>query len=324
MTVTPQPPAKSHGFSLIELMIGMGLFAVLSLLIATYLVAVKRTETTTVAGLQSAIDKTLLERQLFYDVQHGAVSLNALSVRDDREKNFFDYAPDVPAINFASDEGKRRITLRNEQGVFYLLVTDQQRGPATLFDPVAAYSVGPRPADFSSTGALSFVSLNKDDYISSRRPSVWKNGSLVFLNTPALIRPMSGSSVSMMTPPRSPVFLGEINGPAAKPIDLPGLVQNTHPAQPSVVIDSADVFLRTVPPIGGAAPVIWLRPVSLLKFDVAPLGDGKRTALRRAAWRNGAFTAPDIIAVGVKSVTFERTDITLPSIVFSVEIESGK
>lgn len=313
---------RQAGFSLVELMVSIAVTALIGTILAGVVYESTRMQLQTKEQIEDSTDRLLGEHLIFIDLKNIDPSFNVLVQRDDAGKNFFDHVPDVPETFFGGT-GSRTITLKNT-GLKELrfLQADPLSGPLIIYDPSLAYQVGAVPADFNVAAPLTFVSLNQDDVVAKLRPEFWKDGRLLMLDTPARLRPIINNQVNLATPPRSPAFVGAVAG-AQLPqnAEVARLMNTTHPLT-GATINSADVFLRTIPAIGGGNAFVRLRAVRMIKysFDKAGLGWG----LYRSIYSNGRYNEPVLVADRLASATFYRKSINQKIMQFSLEKAESK
>lgn len=272
------------------------------------------------------VDTIIGERFLFTDLRTATPSLNNVTSRDDNNREFFDFIPDV-SPNSLTVPSTRQLTMSAQSNRQLVVISlDLNEAPPMLYDPTAAYRISPPPADFGRPGALSFVSLNQNNYVNIAQRTVmrgqagnfWRDGKVMMLDTPARIRPVQANAqVSMATPPRSSIYLGFVSGATLQPI-LVNEIKRTHPSYASTwEVSSEDRFLRTVPPVSGAAPVIRLANVKIIRYSVSatPAKPGK-VDLYREVHDGRQFANRQVVASGLVRAMFMRESIFQPMISF--------
>lgn len=310
------------GYSLIELVVGMGLMVLVTAITGTVMVSVNRTATTLRKDIESNIDTTVAERVIMGDLRLVSPSYNNILSKDDAGHAFFDYEPEVSVLTWPEANRGRSLTL-SLTGVKSLdfLQSDTTAGDLLVYDPVAAYDVGPVPKDFNTAATLTFVSLNRQNWMGSQRPKMWEDGRLLFLDTPAKIRPLSkAGDVDMTVPPKSPVFLGQVAGSSAMtPGEAAGWLRREDPLT-GAVIETADQFLRGLPSVGGGLPIVRVRGVRWVRYELQPMGrQAGGSRLIRTVYSNGKFESPFMITDGVESLKFTRKSINEKIIYFKID-----
>lgn len=312
----------NKGFSIMELVIGMGLMALVSVVTASVMLLVNRTSTTMRKDMEASIDTTVAERVILGDLRQIAPSYNNILVNDDAGRGFFDYEPEVPSTTMTDEMKSRTATLSlSGRKTMEFIQQDTSAGEVLIYDPVAAYDVGAAPENFNQAASLTFRSLNNNNWIKKQRPQMWENGRLVFLDTPAKIRPIGANGVADMTvTPKSPIYLGAINGEdATTPKDAEAMLRRTHPLS-GATIDSVDKFLRDLPSMGGGLPIVRVRGVRWVRYALEAMpqaADGAR--LMRTVYRNGQFGSAYMIAERLQSLQLTRKSINDRIIYFKLE-----
>lgn len=315
---------RQEGFTVVEILVALGIGAVVLGMFASSQISIIKDQIRMRKTLETNIDETLAERILFDDFNGLEPSYNNLTLLDDQGLNFFEFYPDIPEANLRAKK-ERELTLSlSGRTEFHVLVHDRVSGPVLIYDPVMAYLVGPAPADFNQAAALSFISLNRNKWVSSQRPGFWVNKKLLMLDTPAKVRRLNGGKVDMLTPPRSPIFVGEVNEQELRPLasGLGGLLVQDHP-ETGEAISSADIFLRKVPSVGGGQALVRLRAVKIVKYflvkeEAQTATGGESAKLYRSIYENGAFGTPNLLADKVESFSFRRDSVLKRMIQFKV------
>lgn len=314
---------NNRGLTAVELVIGVGLVAILTSVVVTTQLSVTKDQVKMTKDLEDSIDTKLAERILFSDFNNVDPSYNNLTVLDNSGKKFFDYYPDVPA-NAIKDGLEREVTLKlTGRKEFVIMTQDMAAGGLLIYDPVLAYEVGPAPDDFNVAASLVFKGLNFNDKVASQRPALWNNGRTVMLDTPARLRPLVGGVPNMQVPPRSPVYVGTVYGiSTVSDSAISSFVNMTHP-ETGESIASADIFLRRAPSIGGGQSLIRLRAVHLIKYyleEMKDTGSGKRMArLYKVAYAAGGWGTPVLLADRVEELSLRRDSILKRMIYFKVK-----
>ncbi|WP_413561277.1 type II secretion system protein J [Bdellovibrio sp. HCB209] len=325
---------NQKGMSLAELMVGIGLSAiVISIVVATQ-VQVTKDQNELIKKLDDSIDQNLAERIIFKDLNGIDIAYNNIVVKDDNGNNFFDYYPDI-TLNILSGHTDREVTLKLNGAITEFVVVSQNTSAGSLltYDPTWAYDVGADPGDPNTPASLTFNAAKNRQWISNEasggRPGFWKDGISLMFDTPSRIRPIVGGSVDMKTPPRSPIFIGSVQANAGDSlVSLDSSVAKMfNLTQPSTgtTITSLDNFLRNVPAVGGGQTIVRLRAVKIAKYYVVK--DEKKNAndykdapanLMVAEYRNGAFQNPMLLADGVSKMVLRRDSVLKRMIYFKI------
>lgn len=310
---------NQKGMTLVEILVALGLSSMaLYMIIANQLSLQKQTK-----ELQEKVEdrtsQTIAERMLIYDLNNLDVVFNNISVKDDDGYEFFDYYSDVP-LNLIVGKTTRRYTMDLNKGKkeIVFVTGDISTGGSIIIDPVAAYKVGPTPNDFNEAASLTFVSINQNSIVGKTRPQLWRSGQLVLLDTPAKVRAVKqDGTIDLSIPGRSPIFVGYVSGQSLSSVgSLSSLFKTTHP-ETGQAINSADVFFRTLPPIGGGQPLARLHGLKVVKYYIEEMQDKKgEFRLFRTTMKDGKFGSPAMLLDGLTSVEFTRNSVTQKLITF--------
>ncbi|WP_374030778.1 prepilin-type cleavage/methylation domain-containing protein [Bdellovibrio bacteriovorus] len=233
--------------------------------------------------IEDKVDNILAERMILRDLKYSEPSFNNVIITDDNGRAFFDYVADVTQSSV--DNAPRKLTLeagrRNE---FIFIATNEKMGGSMMYAPSNAYQVGTPPGDPFVAATLTFVSLNKDNIVQFSDPQglgrYWQAGNVLMLDTPTMVRQMTASGPDYSKPARSPIFLGTVQSPGPTrliALNIPGFINTTNPMYPSETIGDEDKFLRDIPPMGGAAPLVRLKVVSIIKYYLQKDTKGNRS-----------------------------------------------
>lgn len=315
---------SQSGFSLIELMVAVGIMGLTSVLILGTFTDTFRLSKQVSKIVEQGTDTLVGENVIFNDLRNIDPSYNVIDVKDDSGQGFFDYIPDVPEKYLGSNSG-RQITLGPKGKSELLFVeADLSAGSMMIYDPVAAYEVGAPPASLDASATLTFSSLNRNDYISNLRKNFWQDGQLLMLDTPARVRPVVGGVVNLLTPPRSPVYIGQVSGQMLSPIGaVASQISRNHP-ESGALIENADQFLRTIPPVGGGQTFVRLRAVRIMKYFVKDLGPPRGWALYRSYLQGSEFSEPFLVTDKIESVVFIRRSVNQKLIEYLIKKEEQK
>ncbi|QDK38086.1 prepilin-type N-terminal cleavage/methylation domain-containing protein [Bdellovibrio sp. NC01] len=265
---------NNKGFTLPEVIVGVGLAAVVTAAVVATQVTATKDQMALKKQLDESIDEMQAERILFGDFNTVEPSYNNIVMNDDNGLNFFDYYPDLPA-NSVAGSLTRTITLSSEtvNKTVSVVSQDLAAGATMNYDPTAAYVIGSAPADFNKAAPLTFVSVNRNNWVGAVRPGFWTTGMMLMFDTLAKVRPTkSDGTLDMQTPPRSPTFVGSVQGLVLQPVGEPfsSLLKKNQPDTGATIPD-ADTFLRNVPSVGGGQSVIRLRAVKVLQYTMEPV-----------------------------------------------------
>ncbi|MGE5085040.1 MAG: type II secretion system protein J [Bacillota bacterium] len=313
---------NNKGFSLTELLVGIGMLAAVALCVASFFVMANKSTKTLEEDLSISTDVLLLERMLVHDFKASSSSFNNISMRDDRGFNFFDYITDMQD---QTDRGSRTVTLWPDKNEFIFIV-DALEAASMLYAPEKAYNVGPQPSASNAAAPLTFVSLNKDDIVTKKTKDsgdLWQSGNTIMLDSPASFRRVTATGLDYTTPARSPIYLGILRKGTTDPglklqkIQIP-VINYTNPLYPNEVVTDEDYFLRNIPAVGGGNPLVRLKKVYVVKYYLKTRRD-KKVSVYRSVYDGEKFPEGNLLATGVISLTFMRSSATSSIIDYKIE-----
>lgn len=314
---------SNKGFTAIEVVIGIGLTALLGAVLMTTQIVISNDQNDLRKNLEDSIDTTLAERILFKDLNGIDPSYNNVNGLDDSGYKFFDFYPDVPANSLTNPLAREVNLSLSGKKEFTFIVQDLKAGPLMTYDPTAAYKIGSAPADFNKSASLTFQSLNQNNWITQQRPFFWEKGRLLLLDTPARIRPLNVAGyLDMNVPPRSPIFAGQVSGAALLMDSTVKGILNVGDPETGSSITNADTFLRRAPSVGGGQPVIRLRAVKLVKYYLEPMKTKTPVPaanLFKTVYENGKWSTPVLIADRVSLFTLRRDSVLKRMIYFNIK-----
>ncbi|MEK2690509.1 prepilin-type N-terminal cleavage/methylation domain-containing protein [Bdellovibrio sp. GT3] len=325
---------NQKGLTIVELMVGIGLSAIVILVVVAVQVQMAKEQTKLTRQLDDSIDQNLAERIIFKNLNGLEVSYNNIVVNDDNGNNFYDFYPDVTE-NVLVKRADREFTLSLSSGrsEFFVVTQDFASGPLLNYDPVWAYDVGADPGDPNKPASLTFNGAKSRKWISNEanggRAGFWKDGNILFFDTPSRIRPLKNGEVDVLTPPRSPFYLGSIAAQAGDNLqNISGGVEKmfkmTQPYNGNA-ITSLDNFLRTLPSVGGGQTVVRARVVKIIKYYVeidknknAANYDKQPLSLYAAEYRNGKWVTLTMLSDGVEKMVLRRDSVMKRMIYFKI------
>lgn len=311
---------NNRGVTIIELLIGLGVTAIIVFMSFGAMNMITQQTSDMRKTLEAEIDQSVGERIVMNDLRLAGLSFNNVLRKDDNGREFFDFEPEKPFLSIPETQRTRFLTLSRE-GEDLFLLNQEAKTSVMVYDPVAAYEIGPAPADVNTPASLSFQSLNHKDWITIQKPELWRDGHFVMLDTAASLRPQRGNTIDDSVPPRSPLFIGKVAGLAANPDPVINQwVKTTNPLDGTSLL-SADIFLRRLPPMGGALPLVRLRAITAQRYTLEKkqsANPNARQLVRYSLGPNG-WSSRFLVADDVKSVTFERKSITQKLVYFKIE-----
>ncbi|HRO67356.1 MAG TPA: type II secretion system protein [Pseudobdellovibrionaceae bacterium] len=308
---------NNRGFTLIESVIGIGLLAIVGLVTSAVMIQVGTSQSGLRRGIEENIDVSVAERVIVSDLRRIGPSYNHLQFLDARGKNFFDLDPEF----ISKGEGREVVLGPGGTGSIDFIQYDRTAGGSLVYDAAAAYAVGPAPADVNKAATLSFVSLNNHNWVKNQRPDLWREGQMLFLDTPARLRPLTAArTIDFNTPPKSPMFLGVVAGQDLKlPTGLKQILRTNHPTSKRSILD-ADAFLRNLPSVGGGLPLVRLSGVKWVRYGVERDPERKDSSrIVRYSSSGDRLGDPFVVATDVKSLRFFRKSVKDPLVYFQIE-----
>lgn len=311
---------NQRGFTLAEMIVGVALMGIMGMVAASFFVFTAKTKTEITNEIEDKVDSILAERMILRDLKNSEPSFNNLTVLDDYGRRFFDFVSD--ASETAVDNSERKLTLepgRRNELIFVSMA--ERKGGTILYTPASAYEVGNPPADPRQAASLNFVSLNRRNEVTFANDKIWIGGNVVMLDTPTTVREMTSAGPDYTKPARSPIFMGVVANSGASTLvrlNLGNLIDMTHPMYPNETITNEDKFLRDIPPMGGAAPLVRLKVVNIIKYYLAKDQSGKQINLWRSVYGLQGFGQNQLFAYDVQKVEFSRKDAKDSLIYFKI------
>lgn len=331
---------NQNGMTMIEVAISTGLVAMLAVMLSSAQLIVAKSQIKMVDKLEDSTDRAVAEKVIFKDFTGMDPSYNNLRLTDDAGRNFYDFYPDVPAVELGVV--KRGITMSMSQlpsKEFIIMTQDAALGPMLVYDPVAAYTMGPTPTSWNASASLTWAGLNNAAWIVSKRANFWVNNTLLMMDSPAKVRPLSGNNVNMQVTPRSSTFVGIVTGASGSspggslnkaPVNLVNNLNYTHP-ETGADIANPDVFLRTVPSVGGGQPLVRIRAVRFIKYYLTAAAVTKPDCISstgsnfnhgnlvKSVYENGNYVSPPVIlATNVCSFEVYRNSVVNKMVNFRI------
>lgn len=301
---------NQRGFTLAEMIVGVVLMGILGMVVASFFVFTAKTKTAITNEIEDKVDNILAERMILRDLKNSEPSFNNIAILDDAGRPFFDFVADV--TDQSVDNSPRMLTLepgRRHEIIF--ISTAERKGGSIMYTPTAAYEVGPPPSNPYVAGSLTFVSLNKGNEVVKANPRMWVTGNVIMMDTPTMVRQMTSSGPDYSKPARSPIFVGVVKNEGASRLEnlgIGGLLNLTNPMYPNETIADEDKFLRDIPPMGGAAPLVRLKVINVIKYYLAKDPKGGQISLWRSVYGAQGFSSAQLFANDVQKVQFSRKD----------------
>lgn len=272
---------RSEGFSLTEMLTVVALSSLLVSLSFGVLLQLKKDS----FALTNAVEKqqSKSEFQIFLNVTFSKVphSFNLVNQLDDHNKNFFDYTWDSPLFSMTDESAQREVVFSptNLRELYFIETVDLVNSIAT-YDPIYAYKITKFPGSAYESAEFTYQGMNSkisgsSDRVLSKLPA-WKKGQLFLLQSPIPIRRLGPTEVlsNPSVPPRMVSFIGVVNSDETDLVplaDVNNVIFTKHPARDPAAADSTiatvDDFFRSLPTSGGAAPIVTLTPIHIIKLS---------------------------------------------------------
>ncbi|MDG0815886.1 PilW family protein [Bdellovibrio svalbardensis] len=320
---------NQKGFSLSEVLVGVALMSIVGMVAASFFVFSKKAQTEITNEIEDKTDSIIAERMLLKDLKYSEPSFNNVLVKDDKGLAFFAF--DSERSSRTLDDMPRMLTLQMAgKKEFSFLIVNDKLGGSLMYTPSAAYNIPYVPKDPNVAAPLNFVSLNKmnngKNTVKSANAMLWNPGVILMLDTPAMVREMTQFGPNYSRPARSPIFVGVVQGEGETrlaPIALTEFIDKTNPMYPNETIENEDSFLREIPPMGGAAPLVRLKAVSIIKYYIEQDNRTGKVNLWRSMFDGRNFTGGAMIASDIEKIEFSRKDPHDSVIYFNI-VRKGK
>jgi prepilin-type N-terminal cleavage/methylation domain-containing protein len=343
-----RPIHNSQGFTLLEVMMALGLSALIAVAVFVFYTSFSKQLTDLGTDIEASTDLESGQRIMLRDLKNIDVSFGVVAIDDDFGKNFFDVFPDISEDNLDSSllvndptdpthKAKRSITLKKGgQTQITVLLLDPNASPlSTLnFDPSWAYDMGPNTVTWNPAKHKNAIFGMRGPFASAgvvTHPGYWVEGQLLMYDVTSVFRSPSQLQQRNKYPPRPPFFIGRVNGNSmVADAQVKVLVKNNtnHPVNPSYDITSAHDFLWGVPTIAGGMPSVRLRPVRMVRYLVTQPSDYRQDEkdkgmmrLYRQGYTKGTWSTSKnyfMIADKIKSVRFFRNSIVDKTVLFDI------
>ena len=306
-------------------MVSVGLAALVSLMTMSAMTMISNRQTVMQTKTNDYIDKTLAERIVLLDLRNVDPSFNVVkNVLDDKGSEFFEFFSDVStkALNYST----RTLVLSLDKTKFpsartemYFLAADVRDGkiPLIMYEPSRAYEIGPEPADPMVSATLTYRGVNYQNWVSGQLGSdYWKESQLYLMQAEVSLRPVGSNE--LVIPSRSPAFVGMVvSDQLVEPAGINNRFETRMPWDLNQSLNSADLFLRTLPPSGGAVPNVRLMAVKLLRYSLEadPKGGAR---LYREVFKGSSFTDKFMITSELHWLQFDRTEVTSKAVSFAM------
>lgn len=301
---------NQKGFTLAEMIVGVALMGIMGMVAASFFIFTTKVKNDITNEIEDKVDNIIAERMLLKDLKNSEPSFNNVVLPDDLGYNFFDLVIDVS--DTAGDDKKREVTLDINRRKEIIFMTANERIGAVMYAPYLAFEVGPAPKDPNAAASLDFRSLNFNDVVTRATfpaGALWQPGIVLMMDSLGAVREMKASGPDYSKPARALSFVGvvqQLGASQLRPLDIPIFLNRTNPLYPNETISSEKDFLMNVPPLGGAAPLVRLKSVVIVKYYVDRDKNGDKINLYRSTYDGTKFSAGQLFASDITNVVFRR------------------
>lgn len=310
---------SNHGVTIMELLVTLGVVGLFTLIVMQFLNDQTRQAKKIEDAIEYKIDSLLSDKVILKDYRLASPSINQLSIPDNNNLGFYDFDATTDGMLYNSNGRKFRVLTLDQSNALskrmYVLIQDTTRGNIVYADPVIAYDIGNSPTDLNAPAPLTYVGLNRDNFLSTRNSRLLS--SLLYIDSSGLMSVTANNKAS-----RSAAFIGFSTADTADVIS-PGLPDNifvpkiySKNTQGEEIVYSPnnfDEFLRNLPPAGAAGSNIRIMPVKLIRYELectTTPNNNPTCDFFRSEWNGSTgFVNKRRIMQKIESVTFTRESI---------------
>lgn len=319
---------NQKGFTLTEIVIGIGLLAIVTLGTTSFMLSSVQNTLNVTNEVVQRIDKTNAEVQLIKDLKQVFPSFAAMEIKDDSLNNFFDILPSESTSIVSAKAGSifREKTLKSVGDEIVFALYDQNKGVGMPYDPVWAYQFGAiSSSDPNLASTYSFMGLDAgaSKVISSKLLKPVAKGDIFLIDSPAPFKTLTGGLVDPSIPVKFTHFMfyvkdlklpSDFSQPFTHSSFAPslatGTIKNTHPLT-GATLSSADNYLKTLPSVSGTIPILIVRPIKFVKYTLL-MDTRKKVGLFRQEleYTGGSFVfkAPGFEVIdNIVDIKFQRS-----------------
>ncbi len=320
---------KSLGFSLPEVLVATAMVAILATFSASVISNFMKIGTAVQNETSRETDASLAAAYLSKQFRIAKPSFNNLiGTLDDNGNEFFDYYSDVPSDQWPSESDRtRKLTLSEASGknAIYVFIEDEKQKSTISYDPRSAYADVDPVIEMDQSAVLVYEGLNYSDILKNRYPELWIDKQIFLIKSPISLRYVAADGTVSMDPgsvPRELSFIGVVSGSTLTansfPADLTSRLWNRNPID-GAAVDNPDVLLRRLPSIGGAAPLVTLDAIRILKIFLQKNDQGAFD-LYSTEFINGSFSSKNIISTNVKELIISRDSVSRTILSFKLTL----
>lgn len=309
---------RSFGFSVIELMVAIGLLGFLSVSAFALFQYFYSRSMLVQNEVSARLDEAVAERLLFEDLAASTPALGAVTWSDDNNLEFFDLYDGLSHSKIADTEKSRTITLDAAKGGGAIeLIVGASIGAGARYFPIAkSYDA---VEDLFNPGPLTYAGINRNGFFGDNFPKQWKEGQYFLFFSPTMVR---RADASLISPARPYSFLGYVkDGDIAMDV-LDGHWKVDHPLYKDVTIHNIDEYFRWLPSIGGSMAAVLVVPVKVIRYRLVP---DERNPVKGKLWRStrdGQVYKDEILyGQDLAKISFKRPDVTTRLIEFKLELK---
>lgn len=310
---------NKKGFSLIEVMISIGVLMFVLFVFVAVLETFQRKNSSAEGQVQYRMDLSLIERVVFSDLNWSFPSIGNLNLRGTDNREFFQYYGGVPVGRIPAAARTRELILTpTNNRVLEFITEDPKAGDRRYFQPAQAYTF---TLNLFTISPLTYASVNQARFFTDSYPAHWGAGGHFVFYAPAPLKDLISGGAN--PPVRFYSTLGYASGADVSVDTLGGNLKTAHPHLRENVA-SMDGFLRLIPTLGGAMSQLVVVPVQVIRYRLLPDPQSGTGRLMRSV-RNGLNYGNEVfLGGGIERIVFSRPDVTARRIEFHVQLKRSQ
>lgn len=307
---------KKNGFTLIEMMMALGIVSVVLMAVMFTLNFFWAKANSLEGKVSSHLDLSVIEKFMFKDLSSAALSLGNINLTlPNSSAGFFDLYSQTPSALIPKNLRTRSYSLDVTTGggsIEFIVTLGRSQdvsnsGLATYFDPMQAYGGPP----------LTYIGLDQKSFFTKHYPTLYGGGNHFLFYSPATIASQCGLSYC---PSYYYTIMGYPSGGQFVIDSMDGAFNHKHPLYQNIQISDMDNWFRYCPTIGGASCTVMVVPVNVIRYRLVPDGNGSGY-LYRAVKNGNSYQGETLIAKDINRITFLRPDVTNALIQFNVVLK---
>ncbi len=312
-------PMNKRGFSLVEVMISIGVLMFVLFIFIAVLETFQRKNTSAEGQTQYRIDLSIVERIVFDDLNWSFPSIGNLNLTGTDNREFFQYFGGVPVERIAPGARTREMVLTpTVSRVFEFIAEDPKLGDRRYFHPAQAYNY---TLNLFGVAPLNYAGVNLGGFFTDYYAAHWNARGHFMFYAPS---PLKDIVVGGTNPPvRFYSLLGHANGNDLLLDTVDNLLKTAHP-HIRENITSVDAFLRLIPTLGGAMSQLVVVPVRVIRYRLIPDPQSGAGRLVRSVREGTAWGQDVFLGGGIERIVFTRPDITARRVEFQVQLKRSQ